>query len=141
MSEPSDVTPSVPPLPQGQTGPAHHEVTVDLTAFLPEGTELTGAEVAGTGTSDQLDPWDTGAPEPEVPAWARDDAPAPVAPTAPDAPCPAPAVAPDLAPSPPEAALDRIDEELAAVDDALLALDAGDPERSPLLRELRTRSV
>ncbi len=141
MSEPSDVTPSVPPIPPDQTGPGHHEVTVDLAAFLPEGTELAGADVAGPDPSDPLDPWDTGGPEPEVPAWALDDAPAPVAPTAPDAPCPAPAVAPDLAPSPPEAALDRIDEELAAVDDALLALDAGDPERSPLLRELRTRSV
>lgn len=34
------------------------------------------------------------------------------------------------------AALTRIEADLAAVDEALLALDAGDPTRSPLLAEL-----
>lgn len=34
------------------------------------------------------------------------------------------------------AALTRIEADLAAVDEALLALDAGDPGRSPLLTEL-----
>ena len=128
VSEPSDVEPPVPPAAPDQTGPGHHEVSVDLSAFLPEGTELAAAD----------DPWDTGAPEPEVPAWALDDPPA-----APSAAADAPAPAPDVAPQPAPpvdgdaaAALDRIDADLAAVDDALVALDAGAPERSPLLRDL-----
>ena len=122
MSEPSDVAPSVPPLPATQTGPAAPEIAVDLAAFLPEGTELVGA--------DPSDPWDTGAPEPAVPAWALDDAPGSAAPT------PGPAGVPVAGPTPAGVALDRIDLELDAVDDALVALDAGTPERSPLLREL-----
>lgn len=135
MSEPSDVTPSVPPLPPGQTDPDRHEVTVDLAGFLPEGTELAGTEVAGTDPSQPPDPCDTSAPEPEVPAWALVDAPARVDPADRTAADPAPVAAPP-SPSPPDDALDRIDAELAAVDHALVALDAGTPEHSPLLREL-----
>jgi hypothetical protein len=100
-------------------------VTVDLAAFLPEETELVGG--------DAPDPWDTGAPEPEVPSWALDHEPAPESPADPD-----PAVTADAAPAPETDALDRIDQELAAVDDALVALDAGTPEGSPLLRALLT---
>ena len=122
MSEPSDVAPSVPPLPPGQTGIGSHEVTVDLAAFLPEGTEL---------VVDPADAWETDPPEPEVPAWALEDAPA-----ASVAPEPLATVGPASTPSPEADALDRIDLELAAVDEALVALDAGAPERSPLLREL-----
>lgn len=137
MSEPSDVVPSVPPLPEGQTAPASHELAVDLAAFLPEGTELVAAEpVEPADAAEALDPWDTGAPEPEVPAWALDDPPAAAAPPAEAAPAPEPEPVAPPAPDPSVEALERIDAELAAVDDALVALDAGTPERSPLLREL-----
>ncbi len=143
MSEPSDVAPSVPPLPEGQTAPATHEVAVDLAAFLPEGTELVADEPADPAEPadavEALDPWDTGAPEPQVPAWALDDPPvaAPPAEAAPSADvAPEPEPVPPPAPDPSAEALERIDAELAAVDDALVALDAGTPERSPLLREL-----
>lgn len=129
MSEPSDVAPSVPPLPAAQTAPTTHELAVDLAAFLPEGTELAAAD-----PDHEPDPWDTGAPEPEVPAWALDPAPTPAAPPGPAAT--APPSPPEVAPDPAVDALDRIDQELAAVDDALVALDAGAPESSPLLREL-----
>ena len=129
MSEPSDVAPSVPPLPPGQTGIGSHEVTVDLAAFLPEGTEL---------VVDPADAWETDPPEPEVlrprnpgPPRALEDAPA-----ASVAPEPLATVGPASTPSPEADALDRIDLELAAVDEALVALDAGAPERSPLLRGL-----
>jgi hypothetical protein len=99
-------------------------VTVDLAAFLPEDTELVGGAP---------DPWDTGAPEPEVPSWARDHEAEPVAQVEPE---PAPPPTAEAAPAPEGDALARIDRELAAVDDALVALDAGTPEASPLLREL-----
>ena len=106
---------------------------MDLAAFLPEATELVGA--------DAPDPWDTDAPEPEVPAWAQDHVAAPVAPVAPVAPAePDPGRTAETttapAPAPDADALDRIDAELASVDDALVALDAGTPDRSPLLRAL-----
>ncbi|MEZ5178129.1 MAG: hypothetical protein R2746_07570 [Acidimicrobiales bacterium] len=129
MSEPFDAERPVPPVPGGQTGPGDHEVALDLAAFLPEGTQLASAHDEPSAPAEAVDPWDTGAPEPEVPAWALDDpSPSPAAP-APEAG--EPAVDPVAV-----AALERIDEELAAVDDALLALDAGAPERSALLRDL-----
>ncbi|MEO6989444.1 MAG: hypothetical protein ABI239_12460 [Aquihabitans sp.] len=58
-----------------------HELEVDISAFLPEGSrfatdddpvadEVAVADEVGLG-----DGWDTGAPAPEIPAWARDDLP------------------------------------------------------------------
>ena len=216
---------------------AEHELEVDLSAFLPEGSrfatdddgddEMTadhadGDQLAGSGdaagssdvTSDSADDggtempvdtnvsggapeaddgWDTGAPAPEIPAWARDDLPPPPVidrsagvpeepaaaasgpesdpqpESAPDgaaasgpAPDPGPAPAPDagpvasevsetdagpapvpdagpVVPTAPEVdttVLSRIEGELADVDAAIAAIDAGDLTRSPLLTEL-----
>lgn len=139
MSEPSDVEPAVPTSPPAQTAaPGQHEISVDLAAFLPEGTELEAdpAGAVGQPVGEIDDPWDTGATEPEVPAWARDDVPPAPEPTASEPAAEPTASAPEPAADQADDALARIDGELAAVDDALVALDAGHPERSPLLQEL-----
>ena len=95
--------------------------------------------------SDVDDGWDTGAPAPEIPAWAIDDLrpppevdgsdqpvddvsePAPVADTGPAVPA---------VPEVDTTVLTRIEGELADVDAAIAAIDAGDLARSPLLTEL-----
>ena len=133
------------PAPEGE-----REVELDISAFLPEGTELDGD-------------WGDDAPEPEVPAWARGDVDAPKA-IAPEVQDGEPATDPDPEP---EAGLDPgpvvervrapasgggaeegadeeidlgvlegVEADLREVDDAIAALDAGDPDRSALLRRL-----
>lgn len=128
------------------------------------GSEVVAAGAAGTegttpvtsGTSGR-DEGEEERPEPEVPAWARDE------PASADDLVPAPGSAPHAPPPPSQhddqeasghASLpagpvrpeptDRLDlsalaglaGDLAAVEHALEALDAGTPERSPLLVEL-----
>lgn len=148
MSDPSD-RPDEP-----RPAASELELEVDLGAFLPEGSVL-----AGSGDEDGIDTgWGDEGDEPEVPAWARDDEPVAPAPGA-DRPAPDPAAAPtpvaapgpsvptDPAPQPPGSAatptptvdvavLAQIEGDLAAVDEALAAIDAGDPGRSALLVEL-----
>ncbi len=91
------------------------EVEIDLAAFLPEGTVLAGAEAA-----------DVTADETET------DADAEVGPEATEEPA---GEGPRPAPVDLEA-LTQIEADLAAVDAALLAIDRGDLDGSPLLVEL-----
>ena len=124
------------PFPSDPSRPAagEAELSVDLGAFLPEGTEL--------GHDPAPDPWGDATPEPEVPAWARSDDPAaPVsaagAPADVVAASSAPAVASDrLGDHIDLDALTELERDLDAVDGALQALDAGEPAGSPLLVEL-----
>lgn len=120
MSEP--VRPEVPAT----------EVEVDLAAFLPEGTTLAGDDA---GEPEDAADDEGRAPEvddgPEIPAWALDDAPAgPVAPAVVEPAVESVPAGVDLA------RLESLAADLAAVDRALDALDAGTPERSPLLADL-----
>jgi hypothetical protein len=145
VSDPSDRTDEPRP------APSDHELEVDLGAFLPEGSVLAGpgdepdAALAAAGGDHG---WGDEGDEPEVPAWARDDPDHESAASAPVAGVPAPDPAPPAAqvpvgsadaPAPPTvdvAVLERIEGDLAAVDEALSAIDAGDPGRSALLVEL-----
>lgn len=150
MSDPSDhPDPSRPPA-------SDHELEVDIGAFLPEGSVLAGvgddldehdAGAADVGDDDRG--WGDDGDEPEVPAWARDDAEespahpdrAGTQPGGPTEPAQRAVGAehtegPADDPAPPAvdvAVLARIEEELAAVDEALEAVDAGDLGRSALL--------
>lgn len=89
------------------------EVELDIRAFLPEGTDLG-------------DDWGDDTPEPEIPSWARDDV--------------EDGQAADLPREPEEqidlSVLEGIEADLIEVDEAIAALDAGDPARSPLLERL-----
>lgn len=135
-----------------------HELEVDINAFLPEGSRFATADddlVAEEAVLD--DGWDTGAPAPDIPAWARDGLPPVPAVSDTDpaaevdgeveggvskpglAPVPnvGPAVpAPSAMPEVDTTVLTRVEGELADVDAAIVAIDAGDLARSPLLTEL-----
>lgn len=121
VSDQSHPAPSPEPAPHAAP---EAELSIDPTAFLPADVEI------GSEASD--DPWGDGAPEPEVPTWARVDGDAIVAtPTSPaTAPVEPPSDAIDLD------ALTLLERDLDAVDAALAALDAGEPTRSPLLVDL-----
>jgi hypothetical protein len=95
-----------------------HELEVDLAAFLPEGSAF------GDPTADE--------PATDAEPGAASSDPGPVADDQGRGTLPAPSRPPlvDVA------VLTRIEGELGAVDEALLAIDAGDPTRSPLLVEL-----
>ena len=120
------------------------EVELDIRAFLPEEADLDGD-------------WGDDAPEPEMPSWARSDAGTSVA--EPDAPpavtnVEAAAVVEMVVDSQGERAgdpevtergveesidlsvLEGIEADLLEVDEAIAALDAGEPDRSALLRSL-----
>lgn len=102
----TDPTPTpTPPVPESD------DVEVDVRAFLPEGVVLERDDVDDR-------------PEPEVPAWALDDAPrTTAAPAASEEPI-------DVT------ALEAAEVAVAEVEDALSAIDAGELERSPLLVRL-----
>lgn len=113
------------------------EVELDIRAFLPEGTDLDGD-------------WGDDAPAPEVPAWARADAAtatdtdaAPTVAGAPSEPTveAASEVSGEAAETGPEekmdlSVLEGIEADLIEVDEAIAALDAGEPTSSALLRRL-----
>lgn len=116
------------------------EVELDIRAFLPEDADLD-------------DDWGEGTPEPEVPAWARVDEPRSEPPLA-TATGPAPesdetdidTSSTDTGPTDTGATddaeeidvrvLEGIEADLIEVDDAISALDAGEPSRSALLQRL-----
>jgi hypothetical protein len=111
------------------------EIEVDLGAFLPETTAIGPDESLDEPLGE--DGGDT------VVESARPGAAAEVEPHAPDAPASevpddAPVTGQESAQAPPVdlAVLAGIEADLAAVDQAIEAIDAGDHARSPLLAEL-----
>ncbi len=116
---------------------------VGASGDAPTSNEALDADADSSGDVD--DGWDTGAPAPEIPEWARDDLPPLPVVDGSDQPVdddsePAPVA--DTGPAVPAVldvnttVLTRIEGELADVDAAIAAIDAGDLARSPLLTEL-----
>lgn len=158
-SDRPDRQPTAPPV-----GAPDTEVELDVEAFLPEGVTLAdpGGTTPDPDPAAHADPDDR--PAPELPAWARDDdpadgsgagsvdgepstelPPADSAVVAPAAASPAPVTddprPPDLAPAGPDDEVDlgrltAIEHDLRAVEEAMAAVDRGEPEASPLLGEL-----
>ena len=112
--------------------PSHEqELEVDIAAFLPEGTQVVAH-----------DDWGDGAPEPEIPSWARDETSD--AETISDGAVEDEADEDAVPGNPPAPATDEMDlstltaieADLADVDAAIAAIDAGDLTRSTLLNDL-----
>ncbi|HEX2577274.1 MAG TPA: hypothetical protein VHK88_13050 [Aquihabitans sp.] len=113
--------------PPPERSPASAEVDIDVAAFLPEGSALAAVDETDPASLEAAD-GDTA----DVTDGDVSDGPAPD-------PEPVAAPASQSTPARPSvdlAALERIEADLAAVDGALVAIDAGEPASSPLLAEL-----
>lgn len=146
--------------PSGPHSNSDAEVELDIREFLPEGTELDDGLM-----TDLDDDWGDDAPEPEVPAWARTDSDQQAPPVEADGVAEAAEVesepenvqqAEDEPETEPENRLDEphepegddvdltvlegVEADLLEVDEAIAALDAGDPARSALLQRLTSPS-
>lgn len=105
--------------PDAHEPPVLDEVEIDLAAFLPEGTVLAAA----------------GGVEPSAAEAVTDESDDEPTDAVTDVAAPGP-VAEAVRPAVDVAVLERVESELAAVDAALEAIDAGEPGRSALLLEL-----